>query len=201
MKAAAKSCRKKFGRDIPQIINWDDPQWVTFQRFREDSIAEFAMELTTFCKQIKPAISVTHQFSPVLHGWFLGQSSGIAAASDYASGDFYGGKLQQRLGAKVFAAYSKHQPYEFMTSRCVSLQDHTSTKSNDELFIHALTSLANAGAYFFIDAINPDGSLEKNFYQELGKTVKRLEPFKQCCTTTNIKNFRWFFISLWAGLL
>ena len=173
------SCRKLFGKPIPQEIDWNNPEWVTFQRFREDSMAAFAMQLTDFCKEIKPGISVTHQFSPVLHGWFLGQSSGIAAASDYASGDFYGGKLQQRLGAKVFAAYSKYQPYEFMTSRCVSLSDHTSTKSGDELFIHALTTLANAGAFFFIDAINPDGTLEKKFYAELGKTVNRLEPFKQ----------------------
>ena len=179
------SCKKLFGKEIPQIIDWNNPEWVSFQRFREDSIASFAMQLTDFCKQIKPQISVTHQFSPVLHGWFLGQSSGIAAASDYASGDFYGGKLQQRLGAKVFAAYSKYQPYEFMTSRCVSLSDHTSTKSPEELFIHALTTLANAGAFFFIDAINPDGTLEKNFYTGLGKVVKALEPYKQLAEKHN----------------
>lgn len=173
------SCKKMFGKEIPQTIDWNDPEWVSFQRFREDSMSAFAMQLTNFCKEIKPEISVTHQFSPVLHGWFLGQSSGIAAASDYASGDFYGGKLQQRLGAKVFAAYSKYQPYEFMTSRCVSLSDHTSTKSEDELFIHALTTLANAGAFFFIDAINPDGTLEKSFYEKLGKVVEKLEPYKK----------------------
>ena len=172
------NCREKFGKPIPQIIDWDNPEWVTFQRFREDSMAEFAARLTEFCRTTKPGVSVTHQFSPVLHGWFLGQSSGIAAASDYASGDFYGGKLQQRLGVKVFAAYSKYQPCEFMTSRCVSLQDHTSTKSPDELFIHALTTLANSGAYFFIDAINPDGTLEKKFYNSLGKVVDKLEPYK-----------------------
>ena len=178
MVCQCENCRKMYGKDIPQIIDWSDPVWVTFQRFREDSIAAFAMELTNFCKKVKPGISVTHQFSPVLHGWFLGQSSGIAAASDYASGDFYGGKLQQRLGAKVFAAYSKHQPYEFMTSRCVSLSDHTSTKSDEELYIHALTTLANAGAFFFIDAINPDGTLDRRFYDRLGNVVGKLEPYK-----------------------
>ena len=178
MVCQCKHCRKKFGKTIPQVIDWNDPEWVTFQRFREDSIAEFAARLTDFCRKTKPGVSVTHQFSPVLHGWFLGQSSGIAAASDYASGDFYGGKLQQRLGVKVFDAYSAYHPCEFMTSRCVSLQDHTSTKSPDELFIHALTTLANSGAYFFIDAINPDGTLEKKFYDSLGKVVEKLEPYK-----------------------
>ncbi|MBR7118665.1 MAG: beta-galactosidase trimerization domain-containing protein [Lentisphaeria bacterium] len=179
MVCQCENCKKKFGKPIPQIIDWNNPRWVEFQRFREDSMAEFAIELTNFCKQEKPGVSVTHQFSPVLHGWFLGQSSGIAAAADYASGDFYGGKLQQRLGCKVFAAYSKHQPYEFMTSRCVNLQDHTSTKSPDELYIHALTTLANAGAFFFIDAINPDGTLEKKFYNKLSQVINKLEPFKK----------------------
>ena len=177
-------CRGKYkregGNDIPEVISWNNPEWVKFQRFREKTMADFAQILTDHVKSIKPEITVTHQFSPVLHGWFLGQSSGIANASDYTSGDFYGGKYQQRLAAKVFAAYSKKIPYEFMTSRCVNLNDHTSTKSEDELSLHAATTLANGGAYFFIDAINPDGTLNENVYQLFGKIVKRLEPFTEC---------------------
>ncbi len=178
-----QSCREKFsavaGMEIPEIIDWTDSAWVRFQRWREDSLAEFAMKLTHHVRQIRPEITVTHQFSPVLHGWFLGASSGIAMASDYASGDFYGGGLQQRFGVKAFATYSKHQPYEFMTSRCTSLHDHTSTKSDDELYLHAMTTLANGGAYFFIDAINPDGTLNEHFYQRLHKISQKLEPFRR----------------------
>ena len=173
------ACRAKFGRDIPQIIDWRNPEWVAFQRFREASMAEFAHKLTDFARSIRPDITVTHQFSPVLHGWFLGQSTGIATASDYASGDFYGSKLQQRFGTKVFDAFSTNQPFEFMTSRCVTLYDHTSSKSDDELLLSALTTLANGGAYFFIDAINPDGTLEESFYQRLGQLNKRLAPFRE----------------------
>ncbi len=176
-----QNCREKFrgtyGHELPEIIDWNSCEWVEFQRFREDSLAQFAARLTKFIRKNKPEITVTHQFSPVLHGWFLGQSSGIATASDYASGDFYGNKWQQRLGGKVFDAYSKQKPFEYMTSRCVSLNDHTSTKSDDELFLHALTTLANGGAYFFIDAINPDGTLEEKFYRRLNGIVERLSPF------------------------
>lgn len=121
---------------------------------------------------------MTHQFSPVLHGRHLGQTVGIAEASDYASGDFYGGRRQQRLAVKVFDAYSTKKPFEFMTSRCVTLYDHTSVKSDDELFLHALTTLANGGAYFFIDAINPDGTLEESFYRRLQALNGKLAPFK-----------------------
>lgn len=177
------ACRAKYreasGKEIPEIVEWENPDWVEFQRFRENSLAAFAERLTAFARKRRPDITVTHQFSPVLHGWMLGQSSGIAAASDYASGDFYGGVLQQRFGVKVFDAYSTRKPFEFMTSRCETLYDHTSTKSDDELFLHALTTLANGGAYFFIDAINPDGTLEKAFYERLGKLSSKLNPFKE----------------------
>ena len=176
------ACRAKFrrvsGMEIPWKIDWKDSQWLAFQRFREDSLADFAKKLTQTVRQIRPDATVTHQFSPVLHGRHLGQTVGIAEASDYASGDFYGGRRQQRLAVKVFDAYSTKKPFEFMTSRCVTLYDHTSAKSDDELFLHALTTLANGGAYFFIDAINPDGTLEESFYRRLQALNGKLAPFK-----------------------
>ncbi len=172
------ACRRKYGKPFPEIIDWDSPEWVSFQRFRERSLGEFAEALTGFVRRTRPGISVTHQFSPVLHGWYLGQSDTIAAASDYASGDFYGGKLQQRFALKVFDAYTHTPPFEYMTSRCVALNDHTSAKSDEELFLSALTTLANGGAYLFIDAINPDGTLEENFYRRLRDLNRRLEPFR-----------------------
>ena len=176
------ACRAKFrrvsGMEIPWKIDWKDSQWLAFQHFREDSLADFAKKLTQTVRQIRPDATVTHQFSPVLHGRHLGQTVGIAEASDYASGDFYGGRRQQRLAVKVFDAYSTKKPFEFMTSRCVTLYDHTSAKSDDELFLHALTTLANGGAYFFIDAINPDGTLEESFYRRLQALNGKLAPFK-----------------------
>lgn len=177
------ACRREFraaaGREIPEVVDWKDPQWVSFQRWREESMAGFARMLTAHARRLRPGVTVTHQFSPVLHGWLLGQSSGIAEASDYASGDFYGGRLQQRFGVKVFSAYSRRRPFEFMTTRCASLGDHTATKSDDELFLHAVTTLANGGAYFFIDAINPDGTLNDRFYDRLGRLGERLGPFRR----------------------
>ncbi len=177
-------CRRKYrdetGAEIPTTIDWQAPAWVQFQRARERWLVAFAAVVTAHVKALRPDWSVTHQFSPVLHGWVLGQSSGISDASDYASGDFYGGKDQHRVGAKIFAAYSRHRPYEFMTSRCVNLHDHTSSKSEEELLLHAATTLANGGAYFFIDAINPDGTLNEQVYRQIGRVVARLRPFKDC---------------------
>lgn len=178
------SCRTRYrkitGEELPEVIDWKNPVWVRYQRMREEWMAEFAQTITDHLKQLKPGASVTHQFSPVIAGWFLGQSAGIPAAADYASGDFYGDKYQHRLGTKIFTAFSRKMPYEFMSSRCVNLRDHTSSKSEEELFLHAGTTLANGGAYFFIDAINPDGSLNPDVYDMFGRIGRRLRPFTDC---------------------
>lgn len=174
------SCRTKFlaetGREIPRKVDWRNPEWIAFQRFRERSMAEFSQGITDHIKSLKD-MSVTHQTSTIMHGWTQGYTLGIAAACDYTSGDFYGGKYQHVIGAKVLAAASRNQPYEFMTSRCVNLRDHTSMKSEAELTAEAATTLANAGAYFFIDAINPDGTLEREVYERLGRVARTLAPF------------------------
>ena len=174
------ACRGKYlaetGREIPVKIDWRDPDWISYQRFRESSMAAFAQAITSSIKARKD-ITVTHQTSTIIHGWMHGYSLGIADACDYTSGDFYGGKYQHILGTKVLAAASRNQPYEFMTSRCVDLRDHTSMKSEAELTAEAATTLANAGAYFFIDAINPDGTLEEPVYERLGTVSKTLSPF------------------------
>lgn len=176
------SCRERFlretGWEIPTTIDWSDKRWVAFQRFRENVMADFSQDITASIRSQRD-ISVTHQTSTIQLGWVWGYSAGIAKACDYTSGDFYGGKYQHVLGCKLLAALSHKQPYEFMTSRSVNLRDHTSMKSLAELTAEAATTLANAGAYFFIDAINPDGTLEDDVYQRLGQVAQNLKPFTQ----------------------
>ena len=176
------SCRSKYlaetGQEIPRKVDWRNREWIAFQRFRERSMASFAQEITASVKARKD-MTVTHQTSTIMHGWMQAYTLGIAAACDYTSGDFYGGKYQHIIGTKVLAAASKDLPYEFMTSRCVNLRDHTSMKSEAELTAEAATTLANAGAYFFIDAINPDGTLENDVYERLGSVARTLRPFTE----------------------
>jgi hypothetical protein len=177
---ACANCRAKFraesGREIPRAVDWKDPLWVTFQRFRERSMAQFTEELAAAIHAQRD-VTVTFQNSPIIMGWSLGQTERIADSCDYASGDFYGGKYQHILGAKILAAATKHQPFEYMTSRCIDLTDHTAMKSEEMLTCEAATTLANGGAYFFIDAINPDGTLAPTVYERLGRVSSRLAPF------------------------
>ena len=103
----------------------------------------------------------------MLLGWLYGQSYSFSKANDVPSGDFYGGCWQQRFGTKLLAAFEIDQPFEYMTSRCVTLYDHTSTKSDAEMARSYATTLANGGTHLLIDAINPDGTLEPRFYQRV----------------------------------
>lgn len=174
------SCRTSYrdqtNGEFPEIIDWNDPGWITFQRFRENTMVKFCQELNTSIKARKN-ITVTFQNSPIAFGWGWGQAPGIADACDYTSGDFYGGKYQHILGAKILSSATKNQPFEYMTSRCVDLRDHTSMKSEAELKCEAATTLANGGAYFFIDAINPDGTLTEAVFDRLGRVASDLSPF------------------------
>jgi hypothetical protein len=177
------SCRERYRKEsqaeIPSIVQWDDPNWVNFQRSRERWLSEFAHELTAAVKSVNPRIAVAHQFSPVLLGWMYGQSSDLDLAQDIPSGDFYGGRNQQRFGCKLLAAFEKSLPFEYMTSRCVTLYDHTSTKSDAEMLTSFATTLAHAGTHLLIDAINPDGSLEQPFYDRIEKLTAQLTPVKE----------------------
>lgn len=176
-----ESCRnlwlKETGKELPAVIDWNNPEWVQFQRARERWMGECAMDLTQDIRKRRPDMSIVHQFSPMLVGYHCGQTAAIAAASDYASGDFYGDKNHHRMGLKVMTAFSPNMPTEFMTSRCVNLHDHTSMKSEAELTCSAATSLAFGGAYFFIDAINVDGTLCNAVYERLNRVSKNVRPF------------------------
>ena len=168
--------RKECGAEIPTRIDWDDRTWVCLQRARERWLNDFCALLRQAATEQKPDLSVVFQFSPVMLGWYLGMDSAFSLASDYASGDFYGGKVQQRLGTKVMSAFSTNVPFEFMTSRCVNMVDHTSTKSQEELVCSAATTLTNGGAYLFIDAINPDGTLDAPAHAHLAAVNASLRP-------------------------
>ncbi|OHB60118.1 MAG: hypothetical protein A2Y12_09225 [Planctomycetes bacterium GWF2_42_9] len=176
------SCRTRYlketNKEIPTNINWTNPEWICFQRKREDWLTSFAKEITSFIKTKKTSLTVSHQFSPVMGGWRFGLNTSFPQASDYTSADFYGGRDQQRLGTKIMAEFSQKKPYEFMTSRCINLHDHTSSKSKEELMCESATTLANGGACFFIDAINPDGTLSETFYNLLEEVNFNIKPFK-----------------------
>jgi len=74
---------------------------------------------------------------------------------------------------------TNNRPIEFMTSRCVSLTDHTTMKTPEELEFTASGSFAHNGAFVFIDAINPDGTMNPRLYEQMGALHRKLTKFQK----------------------
>jgi len=178
-----KSCQERFfketGEELPKVINWEDPGWVRFQRKREEWLSEFAHLATNKVKSINPNISVEHQFSTCVAAWSLGVTSEISEASDYCGGDFYGGLLQESFICKLYYNLTDNQPFEFMTSRCINLRDHTTTKSKELLEAQVYSALSNGGAFLFIDAIDPIGTLNKKVYETMGNIYNTVRTYEE----------------------
>ena len=62
-----------------------DAGWNAFQQFRERSMADFTADLNRFIKS-KKDITVTFQSSPIIYGWSMGQSNGIADEANLVPG-------------------------------------------------------------------------------------------------------------------
>ena len=175
-------CKSRFleeeGQAIPAIIDWNSPVWMAFQRARERWMSELAALLTAAVRRTRPSMTVTHQLSPVLHGWRTAMPYSLTEHCDYASGDFYGPPIQQSVVCKIFEAISVRKPFEFMTSRCLNLWDHVTMKEASEMEMQAFLAPAHAAAFMFIDAIDPAGTLNPHVYERIGGIFPKLEPYE-----------------------
>ncbi len=176
-------CQKRFaaevGGELPKIIQWEDPHWVSFQRKREEWLLDFAHLLTQKVRSLKPQATVEHQASTYPQSWRLGVTYGLTKQCDFLQGDFYGDALQGSFVRKLFYNLSENQPYGFETSVMVSLRNHTAKKSKDLLRTKAYACLADAGAFVFIDAIDPVGTLNRSVYQRMGEIFGETRVYEQ----------------------
>ncbi|MCX6992314.1 MAG: family 10 glycosylhydrolase [Kiritimatiellaeota bacterium] len=179
-------CRRRYheetGKDLPKIVNWENPEWVAFQRRREAWLADYVGRITATARRLKPGITVGYQFAAWSLGWICGVGSKFCAHSDYASGDFYGGAAEQSFVCKLFMHLTEKPLFEFMTSRCPDLNDHTTMKSRELLAAQAYSALAHNGRIFFIDAIDPVGTLNPNVFDELGAVAEKTMPYEPFLT-------------------
>jgi len=163
-----RHCQQRYqaevGGDLPRVIDWTDPAWVRFQRLREHWLTEFTALLTDTVRRNKPEASMGHQCAAWSSGWQTGLTNAFFKEMDYVSGDFYGDALHQSFTCKVLYHLTEHQRFEFMTSRCPDLTDHTTTKTKDLLRAHVYSALANNGAFLIIDAIDPVGTMDSRVY-------------------------------------
>ena len=168
--------KREVGGAMPEIIDWNDPNWFLFQQKRQEWLGEYAQDMTKEIKKYKPNCSVEHQYSTALHNWRWGVNENISIASDYAGGDLYGGIAEQSFACKLYYNLTQNQPFEYMTSRCYpALNEHTSTKSIDLITLSVLLTQFHHGASLLIDAIDPIGTHDKRVYEKMGEVFEICE--------------------------
>ena len=177
------SCKEKYrratDRELPEKIDWKDPEWVKFQRMREQWNLEFFHVVDDIARAKKPGITIAYQSAPCLSGWYRGASAQLAMMSDYLAADIYGTPLTSSIICKAMANMSANKPFEYMTSRCVDLTHHTINRSKAEMKFQIYGAIANNAAFTFIDAINPDGTMDHRLYDMMGKLKDELAPYLQ----------------------
>jgi hypothetical protein len=176
-------CQARFaaevGGELPRIIDWESPDWVSFQRKREEWLVDFAALLTSTVKAVKPEITVEHQASTYHAGWQLGVTAALSRQCDFLQGDFYGDALQGSFARKLFQNLSPKLPYGFETCVSVDLGNYTTLKSRELLTAKASASLADGGAFVFIDSIDPLGTLNRAAYERMGAVFGGTEGYER----------------------
>lgn len=175
------SCRERWraeaGEEIPESIDWTDPAWCAFQSARERWLIDFTAFLNDLAQRHGVKI-VYHNFAVSLFNWKFGMSTALGEHNEFLGGDFYGDMDEQFLISRYMLNLSKTRPVEFMTSRCVHLTDHVSTKPLAQLQTQAFAALASSAAFRLIDAIDPRGTVCDAVYPVLGRVFERLEPYQ-----------------------
>ena len=169
--------RAETGRDLPETVDFSDPEWVRFVRTRQRWQADFAKLITDTAKSAQPHISVTQQCTSFGLGWSGGASLDFFSHSDYLAGDFYLGPWQEAFVCKLLRAMSPHHPVEFMVSACVDLNEHTTRKSLEMLSMQAMMAVSHQSAFVFIDAIDPVGTVNRPLYDRMRPILDKMTPY------------------------
>lgn len=176
-----KYCKERFeqehGGRIP--AKKEDPHWHEFMRLREKWMGEFSAFCTAATKSAAPDVTVeqNYAFAAMKTDGYI--SEAVNDVCDYVGGDLYGGFWEHTFAQKYYETVTKNSPHEFMTSRCMpTLASHTTTKSFDRLYLSAALTVAHHGANFFIDAIDPVGTMDARVYELFGRVFAKTEPYE-----------------------
>lgn len=174
-------CRDKYrqqtGWELPDTINWTDPNFIRYVRFKSDTVTQYANRIVQEAKAARPGITVSLQCASWNRAMNNGMEDAYFRSMDYVSGDFYATRNKTDVICRVLPNLSENQPFEYMVSAAPHLSYHTGRKSENELRLQACMALLCGGSFLFIDAIDPSGRLEESLYTTMGQIKQELTPF------------------------
>lgn len=174
-----KACRdrweKEVGGDMPSP-DLHDPQFKLYAKKLQEWMAEFCAFVARKTREIMPEATIEFNNAGIVaFSWDAGSTEKISDVADYTGGDLYGDLANHSFSCKYFYSITQNQPFEYMNSRCVRLQEHTATKDPEYLETEIALTRAHHGATFIIDAIDPVGTMDGRVYDLLGKIFSEQE--------------------------
>ncbi|MFH1615473.1 MAG: alpha-L-fucosidase [Planctomycetota bacterium] len=179
--------KQEYGKSIPEVVNWFDPEWVKFERARNRWMVEFIRDLRAAVKTAKPDAIYGPQYAGLMGPWLQGFPIEEADYVDYVIGDCYAHRAQQSITCKTFYNLLDSHAFQFAVPRCLHVSDHVTQKSDAYLEAQLFLAIAHNGSLKVIDGINPDGTLERDVYEYIGKVFEKTIPYekylggKHCC--------------------
>ena len=179
------ACRTKFaeqnhGMQIPAKIDWNDPCWNAFAKFREETVNVFVQRIRDTVKTLAPERTIAFQTGALHAGWNgAGNQPEFYRCGDYLAHDLTGEKFEQIYCSKMYTALSRTRPVEFMVSRCIHLSHHTTNRSPEELSVIAYAAVANQTSFTLIDALDPIGTVDDKFYHQAAEIFKKYGSFRK----------------------
>lgn len=177
------SCKERYfretGRELPEKVDWDDPEFLDFVDRRNQWMAEFTAFTKSCVKAALPECTVQQNVGGACTGlWVGGITDMIADQCEYVGGDLYGGYFEDSFICKYSRNLSNTLPFCHDTSRCdPDLNWHTSTRAKEEFILYGIIPLVHNGAFEICDGINPDGTISEEAYEVIGEAYRALEPY------------------------
>ncbi len=162
---------KEVGGEMPLEKDFNDERWNKYVRLRQKEMVDFVKFVKEKTNEIMPNVTVEFNFAAVIGCDYLaGSTEGINDYSEFTGGDLYGDLYNHSFTCKYYYNITKNQPFEYMTCRCnKTLREHTVTKPKEMILSEVMLTAIHHGATLNIDAINPDGTMDKRVYEKLGK--------------------------------
>jgi hypothetical protein len=196
--------REKYGAELPEKEDWDDPLYRKFVQFRLDSNFTFVKETCDAVKAVNPALTTSVQY-PLMNGPSpYGRGLDIAQVPDYLYLDVYfrSGYLRRNVCTRLVASLSRHVPELSIVTRPGSHNDAPNMKSLDHLRADAFGVIANGGALQFFDIMWGDGTLQEPMWERVRQVfaeVRAREPWLGGTPTADVSVFYSEKSRLWYG--
>lgn len=169
--------RREDGIEVPDVVDWTDPAWATFQAARRRWLNEWTRILIDRALELRPGIAVTHNLANALSGWRCGQTLASGKLDTYTSLDLYGDRFEHLVVNKLAQHLSRTQPAELMVSVGIDLIDHVTLKSTAELTSEGLAATATGSAFIVIDGIDPDGRERPGNFEVIRDAFAAMAPY------------------------